>query len=90
VVHFSTFFKVINIDLRIDDYSDKPAMPISMIDLYEGWHEIIRAQRRAADHIDLLPDPPKLAQGFTAVFTADEVYANFDRYVKLFQDTFGK
>jgi hypothetical protein len=37
----------------------------------------------------VLPDPPKLAQGFTAVFTADEVYANFDRYVKLFQDTFG-
>lgn len=36
-----------------------------------------------------LGDPPKLAQGFTAVFTPDEVYANFDRYVKLFQEIFG-
>ena len=35
-------------------------------------------------------DPPKLEQGFTAVFTADEVYTNFDRYVKLFQEIFGK
>lgn len=35
-----------------------------------------------------LGDPPKLAQGFTAVFTPDEVYANFDRYVKLFQEIF--
>jgi hypothetical protein len=42
------------------------------------------------DRIDVLPDPPKLAQGFTAVFTAEQVYENFDRYVKLFQDTFGK
>jgi hypothetical protein len=35
--------------------------------------------------IDVLPDPPKLAQGFSAVFTADEVYANFDRYVSCFR-----
>ncbi len=52
--------------------------------------ETIRAQRRVPDRIDVLPDPPKLAQGFTAVFTAEQVYENFDRYVKLFQDTFGK
>jgi iron(III) transport system substrate-binding protein len=57
--------------------------------LSKAGQETIRAQRRVPDRIDVLPDPPKLAQGFSAVFTADEVYANFDRYVKLFQDTFG-
>ena len=57
--------------------------------LSKAGQETIRAQRRVPDRIDVLPDPPKLAQGFTPVFTADEVYANFDRYVKLFQDTFG-
>jgi hypothetical protein len=30
--------------------------------------EIIRAQRRVPDRTDVLPDLPKLAQGFTAVF----------------------
>jgi iron(III) transport system substrate-binding protein len=57
--------------------------------LSKEGQEIIRAQRRVPDRVDVLPDPPKLAQGFTAVFTADEVYANFDQYVKLFQETFG-
>jgi iron(III) transport system substrate-binding protein len=57
--------------------------------LSKGGQETIRAQRRVPDRVDVLADPPKLAQGFSAVFTADEVYANFDRYVKLFQDTFG-
>src|SRR5262245_26342522 len=57
--------------------------------LSRGGQEVIRAQRRVPDRIDVLPDPPKLAQGFSAVFTADEVYANFDQYVKLFQDAFG-
>jgi iron(III) transport system substrate-binding protein len=57
--------------------------------LSKGGQEIIRAQRRVPDRVDVLPDPPKLAQGFTAVFTPDEVYADFDRYVKLFQEIFG-
>jgi pimeloyl-ACP methyl ester carboxylesterase len=33
VAHFSTFFKVINIDLRGYGYSDKPVVPITMTDL---------------------------------------------------------
>ena len=33
VAHFSTYFKVINIDLRGYGYSDKPAVPITMTDL---------------------------------------------------------
>ncbi|MGH7836176.1 MAG: ABC transporter substrate-binding protein [Candidatus Binatia bacterium] len=57
--------------------------------LSKAGQEIIRAQRRVPDRVDVLPDPPKLAQGFTAVFTPDEVYADFDRYVKLFQEIFG-
>jgi ABC-type Fe3+ transport system substrate-binding protein len=56
--------------------------------LSKAGQETIRAQRRVPDRVDVLPDPPKLAQGFTAVFTPDEVYADFDRYVKLFQNTF--
>jgi iron(III) transport system substrate-binding protein len=58
--------------------------------LSKAGQETIRAQRRVPDRVDVLPDPPKLAQGFTAVFTADQVYENFDRYVKLFQEIFGK
>ena len=58
--------------------------------LSKAGQETIREQRRVPDRVDVLPDPPKLAQGFTAIFTADEVYANFDRYVKLFQETFGE
>jgi iron(III) transport system substrate-binding protein len=56
--------------------------------LSKAGQETIRAQRRVPDRVDVLPDPPKLAQGFTAVFTPDEIYADFDRYVKLFQSTF--
>lgn len=33
VAHFSTYFKVINIDLRGYGYSDKPAIPITMTEL---------------------------------------------------------
>jgi 3-oxoadipate enol-lactonase len=33
--HFSTYFKVINIDLRGYGYSDKPALPITVSDLCE-------------------------------------------------------
>lgn len=58
--------------------------------LSKAGQETIRAQRRVPDRIDVLPDPPQLAQGFTAVFTADQVYENFDRYVKQFQEVFGK
>ena len=58
--------------------------------LSKAGQETIREQRRVPDRVDVLPDPPKLAQGFTATFTSDEVYANFDRYVKLFQEIFGK
>jgi ABC-type Fe3+ transport system substrate-binding protein len=56
--------------------------------LSKAGQETIRPASRARSH-RRLADPPKLAQGFTSVFTPDEVYADFDRYVKLFQEIFG-
>ncbi len=44
VAHFSTFFKVINIDLRGYGYSDKPAAPITMVDLCEDVIAVCRQE----------------------------------------------
>ena len=44
VAHFSTFFKVINTDLRGYGYSDKPARPIAMIDLCEDIVAVCRQE----------------------------------------------
>jgi 3-oxoadipate enol-lactonase len=50
--HFSTYFKVINIDLRGYGYSDKPAVPISITDLCEDVVAVCR-QEAARDAIFL-------------------------------------
>jgi len=50
VAHFSTHFKVINIDLRGYGYSDKPATPITMTDLCEDVVAVCR-QEGAAEAI---------------------------------------
>ena len=42
--HFSTYFKVINIDLRAYGYSDKPATPITMTDLCEDVVAVCRQE----------------------------------------------
>jgi 3-oxoadipate enol-lactonase len=42
--HFSTYFKVINIDLRAYGYSDKPAIPISMTELCEDVVAVCRQE----------------------------------------------
>ncbi|MEX0805185.1 MAG: alpha/beta hydrolase [Candidatus Binatia bacterium] len=44
VAHFSTYFKVVNIDLRAYGYSDKPAMPITMTDLCEDVVAVCRQE----------------------------------------------
>jgi len=44
VAHFSTFFKVFNIDLRGYGYSDKPAIPITMTDLCEDVVAVCRQE----------------------------------------------
>ena len=44
VAHFSTFMKIINIDLRAYGYSDKPATPVTMIDLCEDVVAVCRQE----------------------------------------------
>ena len=44
VAHLSTYFKVINIDLRGYGYSDKPAMPVTMTDLCEDVVAVCRQE----------------------------------------------
>ena len=50
--------------------------------------EILRAARRIPDRIDTPPDPPRLIEGIRPAVTAPEVYDNFDRYIKLYEDVF--
>jgi pimeloyl-ACP methyl ester carboxylesterase len=42
--HFSTYFKVINIDLRAYGYSDRPATPITLTDLCEDVVAVCRQE----------------------------------------------
>ncbi len=44
VAHFSTFMKVINIDLRAYGYSDKPATPVAMTDLCDDVVAVCRQE----------------------------------------------
>jgi pimeloyl-ACP methyl ester carboxylesterase len=44
VAHFSTFMKVINIDLRAYGYSDKPAAPVTMTELCEDVVAVCRQE----------------------------------------------
>jgi len=44
VAHFSTFMKVINLDLRAYGYSDKPATPVTMTDLCEDVVAVCRQE----------------------------------------------
>jgi iron(III) transport system substrate-binding protein len=57
--------------------------------LSQKGQEVVRALKRIPDRIDTPPDPPNLIQGVTPAFTAPEVYDDFDRYIKLFQEIFG-
>jgi iron(III) transport system substrate-binding protein len=57
--------------------------------LSQRGQEVARLLRRIPDRIDTPPDPPTLLQGITPAFTAPEIYDDFDRYIKLFQEIFG-
>jgi iron(III) transport system substrate-binding protein len=57
--------------------------------LSQRGQEVARLLRRIPDRIDTLPDPPTLLQGVTPAFTAPDIYDDFDRYIKLFQEIFG-
>ncbi len=56
--------------------------------LSKKGQEILRAARRIPDRIDTPPDPPRLIEGIRPAVTSGEVYDNFDRYIKLYEDTF--
>ncbi len=57
--------------------------------LSQRGQEVVRSLRRIPDRSDTPPDPPTLLQGITPAFTAPEIYDDFDRYIKLFQEIFG-
>jgi len=56
--------------------------------LSKKGQEIIRALRRIPDRIDTPPDPPRLVEGIRPAVTSPEIYDDFDRYIRLFDDTF--
>ncbi len=57
--------------------------------LSKKGQEIIRNLKRIPDRIDTLPDPPRLIQGIKPAFAPPEVFEDFNRYVKLFNEIFG-
>ncbi len=56
--------------------------------LSKRGQEILRYLRRIPDRIDTPPDPPRLIEGIRPAVTSPEIYDDFDRYVRLFDDTF--
>jgi iron(III) transport system substrate-binding protein len=56
--------------------------------LSKKGQDIIRAVRRIPDRMDSLPDPPRLVEGITPAFAPPDVFEQFERYAKLFQETF--
>ena len=57
--------------------------------LSKKGQEILRSLRRIPDRIDTPPDPPRLIEGIRPAITSPEVYDDFYRYVKLFNEIFG-
>jgi len=58
--------------------------------LSKRGQEVIRALKRIPDRIDTLPDPPRLIEGIKSAFGTPEIFDDFDRYIKLFDEVFGK
>ncbi len=57
--------------------------------LSKKGQEILRSLRRIPDRIDTPPDPPRLIEGIRPAITSPEVFDNFDRYIRLFNEIFG-
>jgi iron(III) transport system substrate-binding protein len=51
--------------------------------------ETLRAQKRIPDRVDTPPDPARLIEGIRPVFGSPEMYKDFNKYIKLFQETLG-
>jgi iron(III) transport system substrate-binding protein len=56
--------------------------------LSKPGQEILRAQKRIPDRIDTPPEIPRLVEGIKPVFGSPEMYGDYNRYIKLFQETF--
>ena len=56
--------------------------------LSKTGQELLRAQKRIPDRIDTPPNPTRLIEGIRPVFGSPEMYGDFNRYIKLFQETF--
>ena len=56
--------------------------------LSKRGQEILRSLRRIPDRTDTPPDPPRLIEGIRPAVTSSEIYDDFDRYVKLFNEIF--
>ena len=57
--------------------------------LSKKGQEILRSLRRIPDRIDTPPDPPRLIEGIRPAITSPEVFDDFDRYIRLFNEIFG-
>jgi iron(III) transport system substrate-binding protein len=55
--------------------------------LSKAGQEVLRAQKRIPDRLDTPPDPPRLIEGIKPVFGERDMYNDFNKYIKLFQET---
>jgi len=98
VAHFSTFMKVINIDLRAYGYSDKPVTPVTMAELcddvvavcrQEGVNEAVFAGVSVGGvmGLQLGLDHPEIFKALILVgcssMPGDRYQSRIDGYVKL-------
>ena len=56
--------------------------------LSQVGQEILRAQKRIPDRIDTPPEIPRLTEGIKPAFGSPEMYGEYNRYIKLFQEIF--
>lgn len=56
--------------------------------LSKQGQEVLKAQRRIPDRIDTPPDPARLIEGIRPVFGSPDMYGDFNRYIRLFQEIF--
>jgi iron(III) transport system substrate-binding protein len=57
--------------------------------LSKKGQELFRFLRRIPDRVDTPPEPANLLEGIVPSFTVPEIYDDFDRYIKLFEEIFG-
>jgi len=56
--------------------------------LSKRGQEVIRAMRRIPDRIDTSPEQARLMEGIKPAFAPTEVFENFERYARLFDEIF--